>query len=80
MNALIVYSHPSKKSFTYQVFRNIVKGLEYSGHSTLVSDLYEVDFQTDMTEDEYKREGFARIERPLPDDIVAEHQKIQPSA
>lgn len=30
-----------------------------------VSDLYDMDFQTDMTEDEYQREGFARIERPL---------------
>lgn len=77
MNVLTVYCHPSKKSFTYKVFESLLKGLDTSAHNVMVSDLYEMGFQTDMTEAEYEREGFAKLEMPLPDDIKAEHQKIQ---
>lgn len=79
MNILIVYCHPSRKSFTYQVFTKLLAGLNKSNHRIIVSDLYDMDFQTDMTESEYEREGFARIENTLPNDILIEYHKIQQS-
>lgn len=79
MNILIVYCHPSRKSFTYQVFTKFLAGLTKSNHRIIVSDLYEMDFQSDMTESEYDREGFARIEKALPNDIITEQEKIQQS-
>ncbi|HTO15805.1 MAG TPA: NAD(P)H-dependent oxidoreductase [Edaphocola sp.] len=79
MNILIVYCHPSKKSFTYQVFTKFLAGLNKSNHKIIVSDLYDMAFQTDMNESEYEREGFAKIENTLPKDIIIEQQKIQQS-
>ncbi len=79
MNVLIVYCHPSKKSFTYQVLDNLLKGLKSSNHSLIVSDLYGMDFQTDMTEMVYEREGFALIDKPLPEDVIIEQKKMQQS-
>ncbi len=79
MNILIIYCHPSKKSFTYQVFDRLLNGLKTSGHKVTVSDLYEMNFQSDMSETEYEREGFANLEKQLPNDILNEHRKIQES-
>ncbi|WP_373550040.1 NAD(P)H-dependent oxidoreductase [Haliscomenobacter sp.] len=42
-----------------------------------VSDLYALDFQSDMTEAEYEREGFAKVELPISTDVLSEHQKIE---
>lgn len=79
MNIFIVFCHPSKNSFTYQIFDRLLAGLKTSGHKIIVSDLYKMDFKTDMSESEYEREGFANIEKPLPKDIIIEQQKIQQS-
>jgi NAD(P)H dehydrogenase (quinone) len=38
-----------------------------------------MNFQSDMSETEYEREGFAIIEKPLPNDVIIEQQKIQQS-
>jgi NAD(P)H dehydrogenase (quinone) len=38
-----------------------------------------MDFQSDMSELEYEREGFAKIEKPLSADVITEHKKIQKS-
>ena len=35
-----------------------------------------MDFKTDMTADEYKREGFANLHLPIPQDVLEEHAKI----
>jgi NAD(P)H dehydrogenase (quinone) len=77
MNILIVYSHPSKNSFTFQVFEKFKQGLSESGHEIIVSDLYAMDFKSDMTEEEYSREGFANTRLVVPEDIKAEQQKIE---
>ena len=53
MKILIIYAHPSKGSFTYEVLQQFSKGLEETGHQIELSDLYQIDFQTDMTEAEY---------------------------
>lgn len=79
MNVFIIYCHPSRKSFTCQIFSKLKEGLAYSNHKIIVSDLYEMDFRSDMTETEYEREGFSDIEKPLPNDVLIEQQKIQKS-
>ena len=80
MNVLIVYAHPSKRSFTYKVFEEIKKGLQDFGHEIEVSDLYEMDFRPDMSEEEYNREGFAEFTLSIPEDIKREQEKIEKSS
>lgn len=77
MNIFIIYTHPSEKSFTYQVLRELIKGLKTSNHSIEISDLYKMGFITDMSAKEYEREGFAKTELPIPNDIIREHKKIE---
>ncbi|WP_460951965.1 NAD(P)H-dependent oxidoreductase [Spirosoma daeguense] len=77
MTILIVYSHPSKNSYTYQVLQRIKAVLERQNWEVMLSDLYAMDFRSDMTEQEYEREGFARTELPIADDVRLEHQKIE---
>lgn len=77
MNILIIYSHPSKKSYTYQVLEQLKDELVTQNWNIAISDLYAMDFQSDMTEQEYEREGFARMELPIAKDILSEHQKIE---
>ena len=77
MNVFIVYAHPSPKSFTYQALGALLKGLQTGGHEVEISDLYKMNFQSDMTLDEYEREGFAKTEIPLSEDIINEHCKIE---
>lgn len=38
-----------------------------------------MDFQSDMNESEYEREGFAQVDQELPKDILLEQEKIQQS-
>ncbi|MFD1770478.1 NAD(P)H-dependent oxidoreductase [Sphingobacterium suaedae] len=77
MNVFIVYAHPSNKSFTYQILDALLKGLELGGHATKISDLYAMDFRTDMTAEEYEREAYLKTDGFLPEDIVAEQLKIE---
>ncbi len=76
MNILIVYCHPSKKSYTYQVFEHLKTVLMDQHWSLEVSDLYEMGFQSDLSENEYEREGLAKTAIPIPSDVLAEHKKI----
>lgn len=62
MNILVVYCHPSKKSFTFEIFSKLLEGLKKSNHQITISDLYEMDFQSDMNVSEYEREGFAQVD------------------
>lgn len=79
MKVFVVYCHPSRTSFTHEVFCRFCKGLADAGHDTVISDLYEMDFRTDMTEEEYLRETWYRSDLPLPADVVAEQEKLQSS-
>ncbi|GHU24049.1 flavodoxin family protein [Spirochaetia bacterium] len=76
MRVFIVYAHPSENSFTHHVKDSFITGLEYSGHNVVVSDLYRMHFQTDMSESEYLREAMYRKDLPLPPDVQAEQKKI----
>ena len=76
MNVLIIYCHPSRKSYTFQILEHLQGELTRQKHVYKISDLYAMNFQTDMTEQEYEREGFANYEYPIPDDVRNEHQKL----
>ena len=77
MKVLIIYCHPSKNSYTYEILEQLKTHLEREGFVYEISDLYAMDFQTDMTEAEYEREGFAKIELPIAKDVREEQQKIE---
>ena len=79
MKVFIVYCHPSEDSFTWHIRDSFIKGLESCGHSYIVSDLYNMNFISDMSEAEYKREAFYKLDAPLPSDILAEQEKINSS-
>ncbi|MBK6500571.1 MAG: NAD(P)H-dependent oxidoreductase [Saprospiraceae bacterium] len=77
MNILIVYSHPSKKSYTFQILGQLKEMFENQNWNIEISDLYAMNFLTDMTEQEYEREGFAKTEIPISKDVNEEHSKIE---
>ncbi|GHT61848.1 flavodoxin family protein [Spirochaetia bacterium] len=79
MKVFIVYAHPSEDSFTRHVRDRFIAGLESAGHSYILSDLYKMNFQTDMSEAEYQREAYYRLDAPVPVDVLAEQQKINDS-
>jgi NAD(P)H dehydrogenase (quinone) len=77
MNVLIVYSHPSRTSYTYQVLEQLRGALMDNTWSVEVSDLYAMNFESDMTEEEYNREAFSKVDLPVAHDVLEEHKKIQ---
>ena len=77
MNILIVYAHPSKKSYTFQVLEHLKFQISKQNWNLEVSDLYAINFQSDMSEQEYEREGFAKTELPISNDVLDEHAKIE---
>lgn len=79
MHVFIVYCHPGKDSFTKVVCNEFIKGLEDSGHTYEISDLYEMGFSSDLTEAEYYRESNYRMDLPVSDDVAQEQEKINRS-
>jgi NAD(P)H dehydrogenase (quinone) len=77
MNILIVYSHPSERSYTFQILVQLKAALLQQDWKLEISDLYAMDFRCDMTEQEYEREGFGKTELPISNDILEEHKKIE---
>ena len=57
MKAFIVYCHPSEDSFTSHVRDSFIKGIVDSGNEYILSDLYKMDFKSDMTGQEYLRDA-----------------------
>jgi len=76
MQVLIIYAHPSEDSFTYRVKNEFISGLESVGHTYEISDLYKMDFKSDMTEEEYFREANYRKDLSLAQDVLLEQEKI----
>ena len=76
MKALIVYCHPSEDSFTRQVRDAFIKGVTDSGNEYILSDLYAMDFKTDMSEKEYIRDAHYRNTDDLAEDVLAEQEKV----
>jgi NAD(P)H dehydrogenase (quinone) len=79
VKVFIVYCHPSGNSLTREVRDSFIAGLEHAGHRYILSDLYEMNFVTDLSEDEYLREAFYKRQIPVPGDVMAEHEKINAS-
>jgi NAD(P)H dehydrogenase (quinone) len=79
MKVFIVYCHPSGDSFTREVRDSFIAGLESAGHSYILSDLYEMNFVTDMSEAEYFREAHYRRDLPVSADVKIEQKKINDS-
>lgn len=77
MNILIVYTHPSRKSYTFQILEKLKSTILKQNWNLEISDLYESNFESDMSEEEYEREGFAKLDLPISADVLAEHQKIE---
>ena len=48
MKVFIVYCHPSNDSLTREVRDSFIAGLESAGHSYILSDLYAMNFITDL--------------------------------
>jgi NAD(P)H dehydrogenase (quinone) len=76
MKVFIVYAHPSDDSFTRHVKDRFTEGLADAGHEYIVSDLYRMNFVTDMSEAEYLREANYRDGETIPEDVRAEQEKI----
>ena len=79
MRAFIVYCHPSEDSFTRCVRDAFIKGLTDAGHEYILSDLYKMGFQTDMTEEEYLRDAYYQNTPDPAGDVLAEQEKINAS-
>lgn len=80
MNVLVVYCHPSKKSFTAKLKDAFLEGLEKAGHDYEISDLYDMNFDSTMSESEYLFDSMGGCaEERLCGDVAKEQVKIQGS-
>ena len=79
MRVFIVYCHPSEDSFTKNMCDAFVRGITDSGNEYIISDLYKMGFQTDMTEEEYLRDANYRDTPEVADDVLDEQNKINSS-
>ncbi len=77
MHIYLVFAHPSKESFTYEVLQSFIGGLERAGHSYEIGDLYEMDFTSDMSPEQYERETGDDPDAAPPLDVGREHDKIE---
>ncbi len=77
MNVLIVFSHPGIKSYTFQVLQQLKAEFTLRKWEIEISDLYAMNFQTDISEQEYERESLYKIELPIAADVLLEHEKIE---
>jgi NAD(P)H dehydrogenase (quinone) len=76
MHVYIVFSHPSKRSFTWEVLNAFTRGLRDAGHSFEIGDLYQMNFSSDMDLAQYERETSMHPDAPVPEDVRLEQSKI----
>ena len=76
MKVFIVYCHPSEDSFTKNMCDAFIRGITDSGNEYILSDLYRMGFQTDMTEEEYLRDANYRNTPNVAEDVLVEQEKI----
>lgn len=76
MKVFIVYCHPSRDSFTKNMCDAFIKGITDSGNEYVMSDLYQMDFDPVMTEQEYLRDAYYRDFPEVAGDVLAEQEKI----
>ena len=76
MHVYIVFAHPTRQSFTGQVLAAFQQGLQDSGHSVDIGDLYQMNFQSDMDASQFLRETTLNAAAPVPEDVRLEQLKI----
>lgn len=76
MHVYVIFAHPSHRSFSKRVLDAFTSGLAKAGHSFDVADLYRMDFQSEMDEEQYLRETSGMPGLPIPPDVAAEQAKI----
>ena len=76
MKVFVVYCHPSDDSFTKHMCDAFIKGIVDSGNEYILSDLYKMDFDPTMTEQEYLRDAYYRNTSEIAEDVLAEQEKI----
>ena len=76
MKIFIVYCHPSQDSFTKNMCDAFIKGITDSGNEYIMSDLYKMDFNPVMTEQEYLRDANYRNSPEVASDVLEEQEKI----
>lgn len=79
MKVFVVYCHPSEDSFTSHVRDSFIKGVLDSGNEYELSDLYKMNFRTDMSEAEYLRDATYQDTDTLAPDVLEEQRKINSS-
>ncbi len=79
MKVFVVYCHPSEDSFTSLVRDSFIKGIVESGNEYIISDLYKMNFKSDMTESEYLRDSNYINNDHIAEDILEEQRKINSS-
>ncbi|MGW7683092.1 NAD(P)H-dependent oxidoreductase [Kribbella sp. NPDC054772] len=72
----IIYAHPSDRGFTREVLDAFVGGLDAAGHTHTVSDLYAMEFRSELSLEEYERESGQRPDASVPDDVAGEQAKL----
>ena len=77
MKVQIIYCHPSDKSYTHEILTLLNSELKEQGFDVDISDLYAMDFQSELSAEEYEREGLLRLELPIPKDVQKEQRKIE---
>ena len=76
MKVFVVYCHPSDDSFTKHMCDAFIKGIVDSGNEYILSDLYRMNFDPTMTEQEYLRDAYYRNTPDVADDVLVEQEKI----
>lgn len=79
MKVLVIYAHPSESSFTYKVKEKFTRGLRDGGCEVEISDLYAMNFKSEIDEREYLRESNYNAAIAVPDDVINEQRKINDS-
>jgi len=79
MHIYIIFAHPSKKSFSYEVLNSFLQGLKEAGHTFEIGDLYEMRFNCEMDSQQYDREVGLNPSATVPNDVRLEQEKIDKS-
>ena len=79
MKALIIYCHPSEDSNTKLVCDSFIQGVVDSGNEYEISDLYKLNFISNMSEKEYLRDVYYKNTPELANDVLLEQKKINES-
>ena len=76
MHIYILFAHPTKKSFTFEVLTTFTRGLQEAGHTYEIGDLYRMNFHSILDADQFSRETALKADTPVPDDVWKEQEKV----